>query len=42
MKGRERWILLALVALALAIGGRRLLRIADPDASLYARPADAR
>ena len=38
MKSRERWIVLALLALALVVGGRRLLRIADPDASLYARP----
>ena len=38
MKGRERWIVLALLSLALVVGGRRLLRIADPDASLYARP----
>ena len=38
MKGREQWIVLALLAIALVIGGRRLLRIADPDASRYARP----
>ena len=39
MNGRQRWMVLAVLAvLALAISGRRLLRIADPDASLYARP----
>ena len=38
MTRRERWIVLALAALALVVGGRRLLRIADPDASLYAGP----
>ena len=38
MKGRERWIVLALLSVALVVGGRRFLRIADPDASLYARP----
>ena len=36
MTSRERWIVLALLALAVAVGGHRLLRIADPDASLYA------
>ncbi len=34
----ERWGVLALLALALVIGGRRFLRLADPDARLYARP----
>ena len=42
MRGRERWVVLALLALALVVGGRRLLRIADPDARLYARPAGDR
>jgi hypothetical protein len=42
MDGRQRWIVLALLALALVIGGRRFLRIADPDASLYARPPGGR
>jgi hypothetical protein len=36
MRNRERWIVLALLALAVVVGGRRFLRIADPDASLYA------
>jgi hypothetical protein len=38
MDGRVRWVVLGVVAVALAIGVRRFLRIADPDASLYARP----
>jgi hypothetical protein len=38
MSSRQRWIVWALLALALVVGGRRLLRIADPDASLYAGP----
>jgi hypothetical protein len=42
MKRSERWVMLALLALALGLGGRRLLRIADPDARLYARPAGDR
>jgi hypothetical protein len=42
MKSRERWVMLALLALALVVGGRRLLRIADPDASLYAAPPSER
>ena len=42
MDGLARWVLLALLALALAWGLRRLLRIADPDASHYARPPATR
>ena len=42
MKRRERWVILVLLAVALVVGGRRLLRIADPDASLYAAPASDR
>jgi hypothetical protein len=42
MTSRERWVVLALLAVALVVGGRRLLRAADPDASLYARPAAPR
>ena len=40
MDGLARWVMLVLLALALAWGIRRLLRVADPDASLYARPPD--
>ncbi len=42
MRGRERWVLLALLALAVVVGGRRFLRLADPDASLYAAPPRGR
>ena len=42
MDGRGRWVMLAALALALVFGMRRLLRIADPDASLYARPPGQR
>jgi hypothetical protein len=38
MDGRARWVVLVALALAVVFGARRLLRIADPDASLYARP----
>jgi hypothetical protein len=42
MTSQERWIVLALLVVALVVGGRRLLRIADPDASLYAAPPSRR
>jgi hypothetical protein len=38
MSKRERWVVLAVLAVALWIGVRRFLRVADPDASLYAGP----
>ncbi len=38
MTSRERWVVLVLLALAVVIGGRRFLRVADPDASQYAAP----
>jgi hypothetical protein len=38
MDGRGRWVVLAALAVALVFGARWLMRIADPDASLYARP----
>ncbi|HEY7063898.1 MAG TPA: hypothetical protein VII06_20635 [Chloroflexota bacterium] len=42
MDDRGRWVVLGLVALALIYGGRRLWRIADPDARDYARPPSRR
>jgi hypothetical protein len=38
MSKRERWIVLVVLAVALWFGLRRFLRVADPDASLYAGP----
>ncbi len=38
MNCKGRWVVLGLLALAAVIGGRRFLRIADPDASRYAAP----
>ncbi|HZR98226.1 MAG TPA: hypothetical protein VFE37_05945 [Chloroflexota bacterium] len=42
MRSRERWVVLALLAILLVVAGRRFLRIADPDASLYAAPPSRR
>jgi hypothetical protein len=42
MDRRARWVALGVLALALVFGVRRFLRIADPDASRYARPPGGR
>jgi len=37
-----KWLVFVVLGVALGFGVRRLLRIADPDASLYARPPSSR
>ncbi len=42
MSGKQKWVALGLLGLVLVVGARWLVRVADPDPSVYARPPGER